>query len=161
MTTQAMAFSLGGGMYNGVSPKQFISDRHDSSTVIARRVLRSAWNTPYAIGTVNGKTRSVGPFRAVNNAGDFLSRPNYSCGGPNQVNITRTARKGRIGSIPQMCDITGIPPSTCNPKFVHDSSDYIRFKKQQAMNQNYNDLKNGGGKGDGPYEHVKFARGGK
>ena len=56
--------------------------------------------------------------------------------------------KGQItssisGTIPQNCDTTGIPASSCNPKFVPDSSDYVRYKKQRATNLNYNDTKSG------------------
>ena len=31
-----------------------------------------------------------------------------------------------------------------NPKFVHAGSDYIRFKKLQAINKNFNDWTYGG-----------------
>jgi len=31
-----------------------------------------------------------------------------------------------------------------NPKYVNDSSDYIRFKKLAAKNRNYNDVSFGG-----------------
>ena len=31
-----------------------------------------------------------------------------------------------------------------NPKFIYDSSDYIRFKKLQAINRNFNDETHGG-----------------
>jgi hypothetical protein len=31
-----------------------------------------------------------------------------------------------------------------NPRFVYDGSDYIRFKKLNAINKNYNDLTFGG-----------------
>ena len=41
-------------------------------------------------------------------------------------------------------DATGIPSATCNTKFVYDSSDYIRFRKQMAVNRNYNDAGFGG-----------------
>ena len=37
-----------------------------------------------------------------------------------------------------------IPPSSCNPKYVYDGSDYIEFRKKQAMNRNYNDRSFGG-----------------
>jgi hypothetical protein len=42
------------------------------------------------------------------------------------------------------CDGTGVEGASCNSAYVYDSSDYIRFKKLRAMNQNYNDLANGG-----------------
>ena len=57
----------------------------------------------------------------------------------------------RIGSIISACDATGVEGYSGNPKFVPDSSDYIRFKKQQAMNRNYNDSKNGGDESNGSY----------
>ena len=48
-------------------------------------------------------------------------------------------------------DSTNVPASSCNVKFVADSSDYITFKKQMAVNQNYNDLKFGGDKNNASY----------
>jgi hypothetical protein len=79
---------------------------------------------------MNGYGRAIGPMRAVTNSGDFLNRQNYICGGPNQTTK---------GSMISKCDKTKIPSSTTNVKFVPDSSDYIRFKKQMAMNHLYND----------------------
>jgi hypothetical protein len=143
--------SVLGGPFNGYSGKQTVTNYKDSEQTMSRRVLRSAWNTRYASGTVNGQSRVITPFRAVNNLGDFLSRTNYVCGGPNQVNASKPGMKGRIGSIISACDATGVEASVCNPKFVPDSSDYIRFKKQQAMNRNYNDSKNGGDESNGSY----------
>ena len=141
--------SVLGGPFNGYSGKQTVTNYKDSEQTMSRRVLRSAWNTRYAYGTVNEQSRVITPFRAVNNLGDFLSRTNYVCGGPNQVNKSKPGM--RIGSIISACDGTGVEGSTCNPKFVPDSSDYIRFKKQQAMNHNYNDSKNGGDESNGSY----------
>jgi hypothetical protein len=130
-----------GGPYNGYSGKQTVTNYKDSEQTTTRSVLRNAWNTRYATGEVNGHKRVITPFRAVNNLGDFLSRQNYVCGGPNQVNASKPGMKGRIGSIISNCDGTGVEASNCNPRFVADSSDYIKFKKQQAMNRNYNDSK--------------------
>ena len=123
-----MSTSVLGGPYNGHSSKQTVSSKRDSESALTRKVLRSSWNTPYATGTVEGEKRVTTPFRAVNNLGDFLGRKNYSCGGPKQMTFT--------------CDSTNIPASSTNVKFVSDSSDYIRFRKQQAMNLNYNDSAN-------------------
>lgn len=130
-----------GGPFNGYSGKQTVTNNNDSGHTSTRRVLRDAWNTRYATGEVNGRKRVITPFRAVNNLGDFLSRQNYVCGGPNQVNASKPGMKGRIGSIISNCDNSGVEASNCNPRFVSDSSDYITFKKQQAMNRNYNDSK--------------------
>jgi hypothetical protein len=135
---------LGGGPYNGWSPAQTIGNEKSSEQVMSRRRLVKSWNTAYANGTFNGQNRVVTPFRAVNNLGDFLQRKNYICGGPNQVNASKPGWKGHIGSIISQCDNSGVPSSTCNVKYVSDSSDYITFKKLQAQNHNYNDLKNGG-----------------
>ena len=102
-----------------------MTSKRDGESAITRKVLRSSWNTPYATGTYEGEKRVITPFRAVNNLGDFLGRKNYSCGGPKQMTFT--------------CDNSNVPASSTNVKFVPDSSDYIRFRKQQAMNRNYND----------------------
>ena len=42
------------------------------------------------------------------------------------------------------CDGTGIPPSTTNVKFVADSSEFSKYKKQVAITANYNDSSFGG-----------------
>ena len=133
-----------GGAIQGKSPKQTINNYKGSDQVMTRRVLVKSWNTAYATGTVNNKTRVTTPFRAVNNSGDFLARKQYSCGGPNPTNADKPGWKSRIGSMFSNCDGTGIPPSSTNVKFVADSSDYAKFRKQRAINANYNDKTFGG-----------------
>ena len=142
--------TLGGGPYNGFSPKQTINAFKNSEDIVGRRILRDSWNSRQLFAT-NGRNPSVGPFRAVNNLGDFLGRVNYSCGGPNPQNASRPGYGRLIRTVPQQCDTTGIAPSTCNPKFVSDSSDYVKFKKLRAMNRNYNDLTNAGDASNGSY----------
>jgi hypothetical protein len=90
---------------------------------------------------------ALGGFRAVNNAGDPLSRKNYSCGGPNQLSSRPgipnvTTRDGPPST--SGCD-GNIPPSTCNVKYVYDSSDFIKFRKQVALRRTYDDYSSGGG----------------
>jgi hypothetical protein len=113
----------------------------------------------------------VGPFRAVNNAGDILSRQNYSCGGTCQTYQSRPGLKGlrqRFGSISTSCNAdvfyssnqvnSTVPASACNTKFVYDSSDYIRFRKNQAVNRNYNDRSFGGddySASQSSYRHIR------
>jgi len=145
-----------GGPFQGYSPQQTAKGHNQFGDINTRTILRNAWNTPYAVGTVAGRTRVITPFRAVNNSGDFLARINYSCGGPNPNNIGPPGRRSLLGSVPQQCDGTGIPPSSCNPRFVADSSDYTTFKRQQAANHNYNDLSPGGDQNNGSY--VPFIR---
>jgi hypothetical protein len=130
--------SLGGGT-SGISPKQTMNDSHGSSEAMTRRVLRSSWNTSYATGTVNNYGRSIGPFKAVNNIGDFLNRQNYVCNVPNATHTMCTAGRARTGKCLESCDTTSVPCSNTNTKFIPDSSSYITFKKQQAMNKVYND----------------------
>ena len=127
---------------NGISPKQTLTNYKDGEQSLDRGVLRRGWNQLNASGTINGYKRVITPFRAVNNLGDFLARPNYVCGGPNQVNASKPGWKGHIGSIISSCDNSGVEGASCNPRFVSDSSDYVRFRKLRAMNKNYNDVKN-------------------
>ena len=143
--------NLGGGPFNGFSPVQTNLNKKDGESTIYRRVLRDSWNTRYVTDKINGYSRVTTPFRAVGNLGDYLGRVNYSCGGPNPQSATKPGYGRLIGSVPQHCDSTGIPPSSCNPKFVPDSSDYIRFRKLRAINQTYNDLSYVGDRSNGSY----------
>lgn len=154
-----LGIELGGGI-KGLMPQPLID--HDNADQFARTrfTLRDAWNTTSYSGSSN-KSRIVTPFRAVNNAGDLLSRQNYSVGGACQSFQSRPGVYGlsqRFGAnqdtpasvIWSATQVNpAIPPSTCNGKYVYDSSDYIRFVKNQAVNQNYNDLSYGGNKSSG------------
>lgn len=135
--------NLGGG-FNGISVKQTKNMYRNGDDMSDRRILVKSWNTAFATGNVNGRKRVITPFRAVNSLGDFLARKNYSCGGSNQVNASKPGYGRCIRSVVSHCDATGIPATYGNNKFVPDSSDYTRFKKQQAFNRNYNDVKFGG-----------------
>tara|TARA_A100001015_G_scaffold82391_1_gene91371 strand:- start:1784 stop:2314 length:531 start_codon:yes stop_codon:yes gene_type:complete len=128
-----------------------------------RFTLRQAWNGKAATGKVNNMKISATPFRAVNNAGDLLSREYYTSGGSNQVktgriklaaNQSATVLGGNLFSRP---DATGIPSATTNVRFVYDGSDYTKFKKQQAINRNYNDWSYGGSNNGSyvPLAHVR------
>ena len=161
--------SLGGGL-RGYMPQPIID--HDNSDAFAqtRFTLKDAWNTSSLSGSSNPK-RMVGAFRAVNNAGDILSRQNYSCGGTCQSYQSRPGLKGlrqRFGAISTSCDADvfyssnqinpAIPASACNTKFVYDSSDFIRFRKNQAINRNYNDRSFGGddsSASQSAYRHIR------
>jgi hypothetical protein len=143
MSTQTSTTNLG-GPFQGFSSRQTMTNYKTSELVSMRHVLRNGWNTVYARGTVNNQQRKIGPFRAVNNSGDFLSRQNYSSGGPNPTNASRPGYGRLIGNLWSKPDSSGIEASSCNVKFVADSSEYTKFKKQQANNRNYNDLSQGG-----------------
>ena len=63
-----------------------------------------------------------------------------------------------MGSIMKNCDGTGVPCSNTNTRFVPDSSDYTKYRKQRAMNQNYNDASNGGDQNNASYVAVMAVR---
>ena len=140
-----------GGPYRGYSATQTLGNYKDSEDTMIRRILRSSWNNVNTQSKINGYGRVVTPFRAVNNLGDYLGRQNYVCGGANQINKTFPGRQGPIGSILSRCDKSGVSAANGNGKFVSDTSDYIKYKKQNAANNSYNDLKFGGDKNNGSY----------
>ena len=107
-----------GGPFQGFSSKQTITNYKTSELTGMRRVLRMGWNTAYATGTVNGNARKITPFRAVNNSGDFLSRKNYSSGGPNPTNASRPGYARLIGSMFSNPDNSGVPASPTCVKFA-------------------------------------------
>ena len=140
-----------GGGIKGSIAKEVQDTDNESTYARTRFTLRESWNTDYISGKDANK-RIITPFRAVNNAGDILSRKYYSCGGSTQTFQSRPGMnglRGRFGAITSQCDDSGIPPAACNGKFVYDSSDYITFLKQQAVNRNYNDYSNGGNENSG------------
>jgi hypothetical protein len=144
-----MNFSLGMGL-KGISPNPVSNGTLKGSSELEtiRFTLRKAWNGSAASKNYNGRAPAATPFRVVNNAGDYLSRQNYTSGGSNQVTSVKqsiaSGWRGLAGGVHAQADNTGIPSSTCNTKFVYDGSDYTRFRKQMAMNRNYNDAGFGG-----------------
>ena len=138
---------LGGGI-PGVMPQANVDGYRDDQFSQVRFTLRDAWNTTrYKNSNGVPEKRIITPFRAVNNAGDYLSRENYSCGGSCQTFQSRPGLNGlrqRFGAIHSLCDMSNVPPAACNVRYVYDSSDYITYLKQKAINLNYNDFSYGG-----------------
>lgn len=142
--------ALGQGPFNGFSTVQTQTGYRDTEIVNTRNILKNSWNGPAATGKIYGTggqvfKRVTTPFRAVTNSGDFLGRVNYVCGGPHinkQAGYSEFDKK--MGSLINNCDGTGVDGANCNPRYVYDSSNYTTFKKQQAINRNFNDLKDGG-----------------
>jgi hypothetical protein len=149
-----------GGAINGYMPQttQNVDKRYPEFEQI-RFTLKNAWNTTYPsqLRRNNLKQSITTPFRAVNNAGDLLSRENFACGGSCQSFQSRPNMRGlkvRFGATSISCTPSAaynslqlnrnIPSATCNVKYVYDSSDYVTYLKQRAVNKNYNDLSYGG-----------------
>ena len=110
----------------------------DSDEAMTNSILSRGWNTAFARDTYNGKTRVITPFRAVNNAGDYLARQDYKCGGPtgmSKSSIGWASSTIYLGSQIDNCDDSGVPGASGNVKYVYDSSDYVTFRRQQAINR--------------------------
>lgn len=149
-----------GGAINGYMPQTTqLTDKRYTEFEQIRFTLKNAWNTTYPsqLRRDNLSRPITTPFRAVNNAGDLLCRLNYSCGGTCQTFQSRPGLRGlkkHFGAVQSSCIpsaiynslqlLTNIPASACNTKYVYDSSDYVTYLKQKAVNKNYNDLTYGG-----------------
>jgi hypothetical protein len=148
-----------GGAIRGYMPQTTLKvDKDYKEFEQIRFTLKQAWNTTYPSQLQKSNKKAIiTPFRAVNNAGDLLSREYYSCGGSCQSFQSRPGMFGlkqRFGANQNTC-VPGvvystyqldpsIPASACNVKYVYDSSDYTTYLKQKAVNKNYNDLTYGG-----------------
>ncbi len=95
-------------------PSQTNSIKRDSDHTLSRKVLLKSWNQHAATGEINGEKRQITPFRAVTHMGDFLKRIDGDSSKSDKV-----------------------PVGSGNSRHVPDSSDYIRFKKLRAMNQQF------------------------
>lgn len=171
--TNSNPSALGGGAPGYAAPltgggagaKGWTGPMGGASRAMSRSEIRNLGKT----NMLTADIRAVcGPFRSFFNAGDVLGR-NYQAGGPNAVvgvNVARNhsavknagaisdAGVGKTETIGTTVFTSGngagqIPVQSGNPKFVYDGSDYIRYKKLAAVNQNYNDITFGGaGKSD-------------
>ena len=154
-----------GGAIQGYMPQAVqTNDKTYPEFEQIRFTLKNAWNTTYPSQLRrNNLTQTITtPFRAVNNAGDLLSRENFSCGGSCQTFQSRPGLRGlksHFGSISTSCTpsasynslqlIQNVPAAACNVKYVYDSSDYVTYLKQKAINKNYNDYSFGGDQSNG------------
>ena len=107
MSSNLGGTNLGGGI-NGISPKQSVTNYRSSENAMIRKQVVKSWNTKNATGTINGNKRIITPFRAVNNSGDFLSRKDYVCGGPNPNHLHRGGIRRNFRSMFGICDNTGV-----------------------------------------------------
>ena len=113
----------------------------------------SSLNNNTAVAQLANTNLKLTPFRRAMNAGDPFNTinmlPDSRVPGnkpSNQVQSTRrVANSAATSSAGNGLKTTnGGSAYTGNPKFVYDSSDYIRYKKLMAKNNNYNDPTFGG-----------------
>jgi len=163
-----------GGAIQGWMPQSTqLTDKRYPEYENIRQTLKNSWNTTYPsqLRRNNLKKSITTPFRAVNNAGDILSRQDYSCGGCIQSYQSRpglSGLRGHFGSNSNSCTPSvlyssnqvnpAVPASACNGKFVYDSSDYINFRKKQAINRNFNDRSFGGNDSSGSQSAIRAIR---
>ena len=118
---------------------------------VSRKYLARAFGNMYNSGLSSSPllyTNNVlGPFRTAYNAGDVITNENVPTNiiygrESNQVSGNNLSRLQVRGD--GISGQNGSAMYSGNPKFVHAGSDYIRFKKLQALNKNFNDWTYGG-----------------
>ena len=138
-----------GGLIGGGSGGRFSGTGIEGGGVREMERLflrRGAGNTVFP----GGNPVSITPFRRFFNAGDSAgtinSAPSALLGQPpNQ--LSGNSMVSRIHAHQGGINNTGEAFYTGNQKYVYDSSNYVRFKKLQAVNRNYNDSSFGGENG--------------
>lgn len=104
-----------------------------------RRILRKVWNGYYA---QQASLAAMGNFRLAYNAGDPLSRVNFTSGGPNMISSTGRPKlhlaNNRDGG--QRGNPSDPDAASTNVKYVYDSSLFTRFLREQSINRGYASL---------------------
>lgn len=132
-------------------------NNQDNNNAMYRNVLRQAFgNAVYKKsdgniihGLKRGQAKTT-PFRVVMNAGDIngtYNSPVDSKALPkpsNQVKVGNSSLSGWKGLAGSIDTVQNGSFYSGNPKYVYDGADYVRFKKLQALNNNYNDPTFGG-----------------
>lgn len=124
-------------------PKPILNVNNTNQTSRNRSIVRMVWNGDY----IKDSRRKIGTFRTLYNAGDPLSRVNYSCGGPNPLqNLPSVKQNVSLfrQNMKSICDSSGVPAAATNVKYVYDSSLFTRFRKEVAVNKSYSDPSYGG-----------------
>jgi hypothetical protein len=141
-----------GGLIGGGSGSRFSGSGMEGGgeRELQRASLRRVLGFTLFPGQNQSSQLAITPFRRYFNAGDtagtvnsvtssLLGRPPNQVGSNSMVSRLHT-NYGGVKS-------DGEAFFTGNPKYVYDSSNYVRFKKLQAVNRNYNDSSNGGENG--------------
>ena len=176
----SLGFNFTLGNPKNITPKgcsthlRFVNQ--SNSNAIYRNVLRQSFgNAAYRFnnGTIKwahqpGVSRTT-PFRTAMNAGDINGAGNCSSGVPahkdilpkpaNQVKVGPSVLHGWQLSAGSNQTVDNGSYYTGNPRFVYDGSDYVRFKKLQAINRNYNDPTFGGNDHDAQQQAYRRTHG--
>ena len=140
-----------------------------SERASSRRHLTKAFgnlnNSGLGSSPLQYSSNVLGPFRTAFNSGDVISLYHSSNGTgatntkygieANQVGGNNLAKIGPVGD---GISRTGTAMYSGNTKFVHDGSDYTKFKKLQAMTRNYNDKNYGGANNSQTQSVIRFVR---
>lgn len=129
----------------GISPVANTNSVREGETTSQKAVLTKAFQKANRAGvqTEASRRRSIGGFRFYNNAGDPLSRNNYS--GVENTNQCRNQLGGGVGKMHSprcrrgrsQINTSGVETFSGNPRYVYDSSNYMTYKKNRAMNKGY------------------------
>jgi len=144
-------FNLGGNTSYPLLPKLIHSMDAGNERSLYRKQLSKAFGNMYNSGLKSSpllyQNNILGPFRTAYNAGDVITNtiqttntiygvePNH-IGGNNLSRIQTNNGDGITRA--------GNAMYAGNPKYVYDGSDYVRFKKLQAINKNFYDYSYGG-----------------
>jgi hypothetical protein len=133
---------------------------------LSRKHLAKAFGNLYNSGLgkspLEYERNILGPFRTSFNAGDIItnrivetdSRYGKESNQVNGNNLSRSLNLNYNGKSGQ----NGKAMYSGNTRFVHDGSDYIKFKKLQAINRDYKDPKANFGGANNSQEQHAFTR---
>ena len=153
-----------GGANKGYQALLFGNAMAGNDRSLSRKCLTKAFGNLYNSGLKSSpslyKNNILGPFRTSINGGDVVTtdidstnlkygyEPNLTGGN----NLSKVSVNG--GGMRR----NGNAMYSGNPRFIYDGSDYIRFKKLQAVNKNFNDKSFGGANHNNTQSVIKHVR---
>jgi hypothetical protein len=153
---------LGGGN-KGVQSKLIGHTDSGGERSSSRKQLNKAFGNMYNKGLGSSpllySNNILGPFRTAINGGDVITNYNESTNSIYGVEPSQNGglNQSRINGLNNGVNRNGNAMYSGNIKYVYDSSNYIKFKKLQAMNKTYNDKNHGSG-GNSSYTSVAIHR---
>ena len=153
--------TLGGGN-KGSQPVLFGNVDGGNERAISRKHLVKAFGNLYNKGLGSSpalySNNILGPFRTSYNAGDVITNGygatnNKYGNAANQINGNNVSRVKGLGD---GVFNNGNDSYSGNPRYVYDSSDFIRYKKLNAINKNFNDITYGGANNSQSHQLKKY-----